>query len=97
VRRLPALVLFAVGMLAVVPLYVPWRLLGFEPDTSFQLWMLCVLALNFVAAQALFRRALAFEPLPAAAGAFIVAFGSSRWAASRGLTEEQVCWIAPPR
>ncbi len=67
-------------MLAVVPLYAPWRLLGFEPDTSFQLWMLCVLALNFVAAHALFRRALAFEPLPAAAGAFVVAFGSSRLA-----------------
>lgn len=67
-------------MLGVLPLYAPWRLVGLEPDTAFQLWMMTVLALNYVAALALFRRALRFEPLPAALGAYLVAFGSSRLA-----------------
>ncbi|MBL8949466.1 MAG: hypothetical protein JNK82_01725 [Myxococcaceae bacterium] len=67
-------------MVGTLPLYAPWRLLGFEPDTSFQLWMFAVLSLNFVAAHALFARALKLEPVPAAAGAFIIAFGSSRMA-----------------
>lgn len=67
-------------MLGVLPLYAPWRLLGLEPDTAFQLWMITVLTLNFIAAHALFRRALGFEPVPSAAGAFVIAFGSSRMA-----------------
>lgn len=67
-------------LLGVLPLYAPWRVLGAEPDTAFQLWLLCVLGFNFAAAWALFRRALAFEPLPAALGAYLLAFGSARLA-----------------
>jgi len=67
-------------MVGTLPLYAPFRLAGFEPDTSFQLWMLTVLTLNYVAMSALFTSGLRFEPVPAAAGAFIVAFGSSRMA-----------------
>jgi hypothetical protein len=77
----PNVAAFTELMLGVLPLYAPWRALGAEPDTAFQLWVVSVLALNWVFAHALFRRALGFEPLPAAAGAWVVAFGSSRMAA----------------
>ncbi|MBK7857026.1 MAG: hypothetical protein IPJ65_00120 [Archangiaceae bacterium] len=67
-------------MLGVLPLYAPWRAVGFEPDTAFQLWVLTVLVLNALAAHLLFRRGLGFAPLPALAGAWLTAFGSGRMA-----------------
>lgn len=67
-------------MLGVAPFYSAWRALGIAPDTSFQLWMLTVAALNFLAAWLLFKGALNFEPLAAGAGAFLVSFGNVRLA-----------------
>lgn len=65
-------------LLGVLPFYAAWRLVGLEPDTAFQAWMVTVAAVNYLAAWLLFRRALAFGPLAAAAGAFLFSFGSSR-------------------
>jgi hypothetical protein len=67
-------------LLGVAPFYWAWRAAGFPPDTSFQLWMLTVAALNFALAHLMLQRALALSPLAAATGAFLFAFGGSRLA-----------------
>jgi hypothetical protein len=65
-------------LLGVAPFYWAWRATGFEPDTSFQLWMLTMAVLNFAAAYGLFRRGFDLKPLSASIGAFLFSFGSSR-------------------
>lgn len=35
------------NMLGGLPFYVPWRCLGFSPETSYQLWWIVVCALNY--------------------------------------------------
>ena len=65
-------------MLGGLPFYAPWRLLGFLPDTSFQLWFLVVSALNFLSCYFLLRKLLGAEEVAANAGAFLLAFGSAR-------------------
>jgi hypothetical protein len=64
-------------LLGVAPLYWPWRWLGCEPETAYQLWMLTVWSINFVAAYLLLRRGLRASPFGAAAGAYLFAFASS--------------------
>ncbi len=68
---------FTEVQLGVGPFYWVWRLMGLAPDTSFQLWMLTVWALNFLAAYLLFRRGFGFRPVASAAGAFFLAFGTT--------------------
>jgi hypothetical protein len=65
-------------LLAALPFYAPWRLLGLAPDTAFQLFLLTAVSLNFWSAHAYFARCLRLPPLPAAAAAFLFAFASSR-------------------
>jgi len=67
-------------LLSVGPFYWGWRWLGLPPDTSYQLWMLCLGVLNFCAAYLPLRRGTRLDPLPAAFGAFLFAFGSPRLA-----------------
>ena len=64
-------------LLGVAPLYWPWRWLGASPETSYQLWMLSIWSLNFVAAYLLLRRGLRASAIGAAAGAYLFSFGSS--------------------
>jgi len=64
-------------LLGVAPLYWPWRWLGASPETSYQLWMLSIWSLNFVAAYLLLRRGLRASTIGAAAGAYLFSFGSS--------------------
>jgi hypothetical protein len=64
-------------LLGVAPLYWPWRWLGASPETSYQLWMLSIWGLNFVAAYLLLRRGLRTTAIGAAAGAYLFSFGSS--------------------
>jgi hypothetical protein len=64
-------------LLGVAPLYWPWRWLGASPETSYQLWMLSIWSLNFVAAYLLLRRGLRTNNIGAAAGAYLFSFGSS--------------------
>ncbi len=65
-------------LLSLGPLYWPWRVLGLEPDTAFQLWMLGLSTLNFWLAWGLLRRGLGIGRLGAGVGAFLFAFGASR-------------------
>ncbi len=69
-------------LVGAAPLYWLWRGLGVDPDTSFQIWMLAVMSLNFLAAYLWLRRGLRWslhlEPLAASVGAFIFAYGSAR-------------------
>ncbi|HLL53380.1 MAG TPA: hypothetical protein VK447_07535, partial [Myxococcaceae bacterium] len=67
-------------LLGVVPFYTPWRLLGLLPDTAFQLWMITVAVINFVAAYLLLRRPLGHSPFAASFGAFLFSFGTPRLA-----------------
>jgi hypothetical protein len=64
--------------LATAPLYLPWRLAGLAPDTSFQLWSLGVLILDFVAGYVFLRRVFGQGVLAATAGAGLLAFGAPR-------------------
>jgi len=65
-------------LLSVGPFYWLWRWLGLPPDTSYQYWMLCLGVLNFFAAYLPLRKGVRLDPLPAALGAFLFAFGSPR-------------------
>ncbi len=68
------------SLVGVMPFYLPFRLAGFEPDTSLQLWMLSMGALNYLAALLLLRRGFGFGWVATALGAFLIAFGSPRLA-----------------
>jgi hypothetical protein len=65
-------------LLGAAPFYWAWRGVGFAPDTSLQLWLLTVSALNFLAGFLLLRRGLGASTLAASAGAFVFAFAGSR-------------------
>ena len=65
-------------ILTVSPPYLLFRLLGFEPDTAFQLWMMSVTALNFLAFYLFLRRCLWVGAPAASLGAALFAAGSSR-------------------
>jgi hypothetical protein len=67
-------------LLGAAPIYWLWRLVGFLPDTAFQLWMLCLSTLNFWMFRLWLRRGLGFEETAAAAGSFLFAFASYRMA-----------------
>jgi hypothetical protein len=68
---------YAETLLGAAPLYWPWRLLGFAPDTAYQLWMMTLPVLGFAAAWLLFRSGFGFPALPAAMGSYLCAFGRS--------------------
>lgn len=67
-------------MLGVAPLYWPWRWLGAEPYTAYQLWMLVCWSLNFLAFYVMLRRGVLVNRLGASAGAYLFAFGNARFA-----------------
>ena len=67
-------------LLGVAPFYWPWRLMGFAPDTAFQLWLLTIATLNFASALLLFSRGFRCRPIAAAAGAMLLSFASVRTA-----------------
>jgi hypothetical protein len=65
-------------LLGSAPIYWLCRLSGFYWDTSFQLWMMAVLALNYLLTVILLRRELGLSALSAIAGAYIFAFAGIR-------------------
>jgi hypothetical protein len=67
-------------LLGVAPFYWLWRLLGFPPDTSFQLWLLTIGTLNFASAFLLFSRGFRCRPLASAVGAMLLSFAAVRTA-----------------
>ena len=66
--------------LAVLPPYAFWRLLGVDPQTAFQLWILTVSVLNYIAAYVVFRLLLGTSLAASSIGAILFAFGSPRLA-----------------
>ena len=67
-------------LLGVAPFYWPWRILGFAPDTSFQLWLLTIATLNFASALWLLTRGFRCRPIASAVGAMLLSFASVRTA-----------------
>ena len=65
-------------LLGSAPLYWVCRVVGFLPDTAFQLWQLAVAGLNFVVFYWWVRRDFEMRPLAGAAGAMLFAFGAPR-------------------
>jgi hypothetical protein len=65
-------------LLGSAPIYWLCRFCGFYWDTSLQLWMMTVLALNYLLAIILLRRELGLSALSAIAGAYIFAFAGIR-------------------
>ena len=66
------------NMFGAMPFYAPWRLMGFEIPTAFQLWVLTLGTLNFVAAYFLFRRCIKVDVFAASVGAALFAFAGMR-------------------
>ncbi|MHB8875047.1 MAG: hypothetical protein ACYC8T_15285, partial [Myxococcaceae bacterium] len=69
---------YSESALLAVPFYAPWRIVGFQPDTAFQLWLLSIGAANFTVSYLLFTRSLKLSRLGSAAGAALFAFGAVR-------------------
>ena len=67
-------------LLGVAPFYWPWRLLGFAPDTAFQLWLLTMATLNVASAYLLLARGFRCRPVASAAGAMLFSFAAVRTA-----------------
>src|SRR5437763_11031164 len=65
-------------LLSAAPLYWPWRALGLAPEAAFQLCLVALVSLNYLALFLFARRCLGFPPAVAAFGAFLFAFGSPR-------------------
>ena len=61
------------NLLGTLPLYIFFRLLSFDRETSFQLWFLLICALNFISAFLCFKK-LKFNLYLSAIGAYIFAF-----------------------
>jgi hypothetical protein len=64
--------------LGTAPLYWSIRLIGIKPDTSFQLWMILVFALNYFTMFILLQRGIGLTILGATGGAYVFAFAATR-------------------
>lgn len=60
--------------------YSPWRALGCDPATAYELWILSMWSLNFCAAYWLLRRGFRFGAAGATVGAYLFGFGAPRTA-----------------
>src|SRR5262249_33271320 len=69
---------FSDTLLSAGPLYWPWRLTGLPADTSFQLWLMTCVSVNYLAFFLLLRRTLGLGVMPVTMGAFLFAFGAPR-------------------
>ena len=65
---------FSDNLLGSVIFYVPWRVLGFDRETAFQLWIILGYALNYLSAAWVLRK-MSLKPVAAGLGAFFFAFG----------------------
>ena len=65
-------------LLGVAPFYWLWRSMGVVPDTAFQLWLIMLSTLNYLAGLLVLRHGLRLSWVASAFGAAIFAFGSPR-------------------
>lgn len=69
---------FSDTMISLVPFYAPFRVMGFMPDTSYQLWMITMMVLNYVAFFLFLKRNYITHPFAASAGAYLFTFSALR-------------------
>lgn len=69
---------YAEILLGSAPIYWLFRFLGFFPDTSFQLWAIAVMLLNYFSAYLLLRNGLKLDVIGSIAGSYLFAFGGTR-------------------
>src|SRR5262249_52204629 len=74
----PNVTAFSDTLLTIAPVYWGWRVVGFWPDTAFQLWMLTISAMNYLAGYWLMRSGFRLGVLGSIGGAFLFAFGAPR-------------------
>src|SRR6266478_100331 len=67
-------------LLGSAPIYWLFRVAQFAPDTSFQLWMMAVLTLDYFAMIVFLRNCLGFRAFSSTVGALLFAFASPRLA-----------------
>ncbi len=67
-------------MLTMTPFYGIWWVLGVDPSTSFQIWMIVISLLNFFAFYFLLGRALRLSHLSSCVGALLFSVNSTRLA-----------------
>jgi hypothetical protein len=65
-------------MLGALPPYALWRMFGAGPLTAFQLWVITVSALNFIAGYWMLRGLFRCGWIGSAAGALLLTYGSPR-------------------
>ena len=66
------------AMVSFGPLYWPWRALGLQPDVSYALWCMSVVAVGAMAGYLMLRLAVGLSPAAAAIGSWLVAASASR-------------------
>jgi hypothetical protein len=69
---------YAENMLGSMPIYAFFRLIGFEWDTSHQLWILSLGLANYGSTYVLFRRCFGLSGWPSAVGAALFAYAAVR-------------------
>src|SRR5262249_23094163 len=67
---------YSENFLGSLPFYIPWRLLGFDRETSFQIWIILGYMLNYLAAAWVLKK-LRFHWFAALAGAYVFAFSQA--------------------
>ncbi|MBI5250401.1 MAG: hypothetical protein HY912_12975 [Desulfomonile tiedjei] len=65
-------------LIGSAPIYWIWRILGFLPDTSFQLWMITVGTLNFLSCLLFLRQGLHLSSVASVGGSYLFSFASMR-------------------
>jgi len=66
-------------LLGLAPCFWIWRFVGFDPETSYQLWMMTLASMNFLACFLLLRRFLSVGVVEAAFGSLIFAFNTAQF------------------
>ncbi len=65
-------------LLSPAPIYWLFRLVGFLPDTAFQLWMCAMALLDFLFAMLLFKKGMGLSAPAAIGGSYVFAFSGIR-------------------
>lgn len=65
-------------LIGVAPFYWIFRVFRFAPDTSYQLWMIFMAALDYISTYVLFRKVVRYSVIASTGGAFLFAFAAVR-------------------
>jgi len=65
-------------LFSAAPFYWFWRILGMEPDTSFQLWTIALVSLDFLLMFFTLKSGACFSSFASVIGAYIFAFANIR-------------------